>query len=1009
MKNIIRIIAMAVLMAGCTVQEQGQLEDQIGPIGEVKSPVFRASFEGSSTKTYLSTNKCLHWTEDDRLSIFITTYNQQYRFMGETGDNSGDFTEVKAPGFHSGNKISTNYAVYPYMAGTKISDDESITVSLPSVQGVADRSFGLGANTMVAVTSSPDDYFLEFRNLCGYLVLKLYGTGTVGSITLMGNNGEKLAGNASVVAEYGEDPQTTMSNTATDSITLDCGEDGVTLGSSVSEATEFWFCVPPVTFSKGFTVTVTDVNGETFQKGVSSSKTITRNVINTLAALQVNFTAEEAIPEMVDLGLSVKWASYNVGATKPEEYGDYFAWGETEPYYEPGYAQSLSPVWKSGYSAGYTWSSYKWCNGTDDSMTKYCTSSSYGTVDGRTVIEYPDDVAHVKWGGSWRMPTRQEFEELTNNCTWTFTSKNEVNGYLVTSNVEGYTDKTIFLPAAGSRYYDDTLFAVGLRGYYWSSSLCTGNSDSACCLNFYSTYVTMQDDAGRDCGNPVRPVYGNPYDPIEDPVLEFSANEFQVAAEGEELNVKVTHNYDYTVSGAPEWVVVDVDGDDCFITVAENNAAEARIATLEFASNGLTKTVTIAQEASEESGDPLDVGSNLSKNETANTYVVTKAGDYTFSAAVMGNGPEGYLAAWVDAQDLLGADQSFCLYPESSDWVTFTKSALKRAVAIILWEDGDCIDGDPKFNSTDKTIAFKANGNEGGALIALYNQYEEILWSWLIWCTDRPAEFTYTNSDGDQVQLMDRNLGATSASPEDGRATFGYGFNFGRKDPIRMQHNMAKTMKIPNSSKEYYETVQNPTKFFSLVGRDCEYFNGSIGTLTPDLWGDPYMPCSFALRQNFDQTEIVDVQKTIYDPCPPGYQVPPARVFDNIKLSDVHLVSNLGVNVDVTGGSTYFPFAGYGDGGDSHGQDNGWYGYPGFTNNGYREGIYCVKVWTATEGDSPGLEGNWLAGQAFSVSYNVPENNLSLIQHPDGNLGTNYNEHCFRVTLNSVRCMKSQK
>ena len=252
---------------------------------------------------------------------------------------------------------------------------------------------------------------------------------------------------------------------------------------------------------------------------------------------------------------------------------------------------------------------------------------------------------------------------------------------------------------------------------------------------------------------------------------------------------------------------------------------------------------------------------------------------------------------------------------------------------------------------------------------------------------------------------MDRNLGAISVNPEDGRDTYGYVFNFGRKDPIRPQHNMAKTMRIQNTTKEYYETVLNPTVFFDYVGRDIEYFNGSVGTLTPDLWGDPYMPCSFALRQNYDQTEIADVQKTIYDPCPPGYQVPPGRVFDNIKDSDVHLVSEIGVNVDVTGGTTYFPFAGYCDGGDSHGQDNGWYGYPGFTNNGYREGEYCVKVWTATEGDYI-ASGNWLGGQSFSVSYFSEDNSVLLYKQPDNNLGVNNNEHAIRVRVLSVRCMR---
>ena len=92
--------------------------------------------------------------------------------------------------------------------------------------------------------------------------------------------------------------------------------------------------------------------------------------------------------EAVDLGLSVKWASCNVGATTPEDCGDYYAWGEIEE------------------KENYDWSTYKWCNGSYDTQTKYCTNSSYGTVDNKTTLDLEDDVAHVKWGGSWRMPTK---------------------------------------------------------------------------------------------------------------------------------------------------------------------------------------------------------------------------------------------------------------------------------------------------------------------------------------------------------------------------------------------------------------------------------------------------------------------------------------------------------------------------------------------------------------------------------------------------------------------------
>ena len=147
--------------------------------------------------------------------------------------------------------------------------------------------------------------------------------------------------------------------------------------------------------------------------------------------------------EAVDLGLSVKWATMNVGANSPEEYGDYFAWGETSP--------------KDTYS----WETYKWCKGSQYTMTKY-----YGTVDNKTVLDPEDDAAQANWGGTWRMPTDEEYEELVDKCTWTWTTLNGVNGY----NVTGSNGNSIFLPAAGERSYD-SLSTDGSRGNYWSSSL----------------------------------------------------------------------------------------------------------------------------------------------------------------------------------------------------------------------------------------------------------------------------------------------------------------------------------------------------------------------------------------------------------------------------------------------------------------------------------------------------------------------------------------------------------
>ena len=174
----------------------------------------------------------------------------------------------------------------------------------------------------------------------------------------------------------------------------------------------------------------------------------------------------------VDLGLpsGLKWATCNVGATTPEGYGNYYAWGETTPK-----------------TTSYDWSTYKCCSGTEDSMTKYCTSSGLGIVDNKTTLELTDDAAHVNWGGSWRMPTIAEQEELinTNNCTWTWTTQNNIAGYLVTSKIKGYTDRSIFLPAAGIGYEDTKLCPPEYwEGFYWTSSLDINHPNYAYMLSF---------------------------------------------------------------------------------------------------------------------------------------------------------------------------------------------------------------------------------------------------------------------------------------------------------------------------------------------------------------------------------------------------------------------------------------------------------------------------------------------------------------------------------------------
>ena len=187
--------------------------------------------------------------------------------------------------------------------------------------------------------------------------------------------------------------------------------------------------------------------------------------------------------EWVDLGLSVCWATSNIGASSPGDYGDYYAWGVTTT--------------KSDYS----WSTYKYCNGSEKSMTKYCTKSDYGTVDNRKELDSDDDVAHVKWGGNWRMPTYEELKELKEKCKWKWTKQNGHKGYKVT----GPNGNSIFLPAAGYRG-NSSLKDVGSYGYYWSRTLYESSPNYAWRLYFLSGYIYADWGCYRCNGLSVRPV-----------------------------------------------------------------------------------------------------------------------------------------------------------------------------------------------------------------------------------------------------------------------------------------------------------------------------------------------------------------------------------------------------------------------------------------------------------------------------------------------------------------------
>ena len=190
----------------------------------------------------------------------------------------------------------------------------------------------------------------------------------------------------------------------------------------------------------------------------------------------------------VDLGLSVKWANANIGVDTPEGAGDYYAWGEIEP--------------KDG---SYSWSTYKYCNGGRNNLTKYNTKANFGYVDNKTVLDDEDDVAHVKLGGSWRMPTWEEMLELMATkgnpaYNWTWKTINDVSGWNISFLGNG---NSIFFPSVGNIYNDNHNTS---HGHYWSSLLSKEDPDCAWSIEWDKTGVNTGGLADRFIGQSVRAV-----------------------------------------------------------------------------------------------------------------------------------------------------------------------------------------------------------------------------------------------------------------------------------------------------------------------------------------------------------------------------------------------------------------------------------------------------------------------------------------------------------------------
>ena len=482
MKRKAALFLAAVLTLTACSQETGlNQEDKV-------LVTLRAYQEGApGTRTLLLDGGTqVYWEANEAIKVFFQGAGSRFVSQNSEATPVASFTGYFAgivgaqEGAGSQNSI---WGLYPYREDA-VSDGVSVTTVLPAEQVGREDNFAPDTHITLAKADGLD---LAFYNVGGGLRFSLSQEG-IRRVELSGNQDEPLAGTVKLAFEDGIPVIREMMNRATVlSLTAPDGE---------AFKTGVWYYLEalPCTLSKGFTMTFHKESGSA-QRVSSEAVSIRRGCFGSLPKADEGlvFPGETPVPQAIDLGLGVLWSSWNLGAAAPEGYGEHYAWGETKP------------------KTDYDWSTYLWCKGTENTLTKYCFSSGSGYegyTDTRTVLEPEDDAASVNLGGTWRMPTREEWNQLSNStfCEWTYTSLNGVNGFLITSKKTGYEGNSIFLPAASLRQGTNPPdFSLGY-GNYWSSTASSTHANDAYQVDFKPSGINWTRGQARSMGFSVRPV-----------------------------------------------------------------------------------------------------------------------------------------------------------------------------------------------------------------------------------------------------------------------------------------------------------------------------------------------------------------------------------------------------------------------------------------------------------------------------------------------------------------------
>ncbi len=937
--------SLSVLLAAFLSLAACQNIEQLVP--EVADDVLSAHIEQYEvTKTVLGESNNILWSEDDQIVAFMkTSYGHKYQILSSfAGKTYADFSKTSSgsgDNLSAGMKWDHNVAYYPYAEGIEcVKSDVNYTldVVIPADQTYAENSFGNGYFPMVAVSEDND---ITFKNICGGMKLQLKGTQKVTSITVQGKNNELLSGAATVTAYTDGETKPSITLTGTDaaskSVTLDCGA-GVQL--SESTVTEFIIALPPVVFTEGFVVIITD--SEDNEHLVTSDRE--NEVIRSSLLVMPEVTLESSgadleIPagEYVNLSQSgtansyivSQKGSYKFSTVKGNSSVSVGAVASAEVLWET-FGTSVTPnvgdlVKNASYSDGYI---------------TFQTADTFN--EGNAVIAAKDASGNILW--SWHIwLTDQPKEHVYRNNAGTMMDRNlgatsatpgdvEALGllyqwgrkdpFLGSGNIQYSYESTSTVdwptPVSGSSYgtvefsiqnpttyikgtdwlmeHDDNLWN-SIKSIYdpcpdgwkvmnggeeniWINADCTNTTyeQQSCGFLFYDLVV------GQTVWYPLsgnRDYHSGELNWVNNAIT--GAFPIWCSTKQEENRYLQGYSYmgtDYRERGSAYAIRCQIDNSDHYITDDEED-------------------VVIPEDIDYDRYVDMNSATDLSVSNNANCYMVNQAGTYKFKT-FKGN-----------SQVLVGSSSDVDPVGEIKDadilWESFgTAQEIKKCdlITAIYYEDS--------------YVAFKTaeEFQEGNAVIAVRDEEGSVLWSWHIWMTDEPKGQVYYNDAG---TMMDRNLGATSAKPGDVEAQ-GLLYQWGRKDPF-----------LGASSIDGFEAALSTIEWPESVNMDSNSGTIAYATANPTT----YISGNIEWMASPDENRWSET-KTIYDPCPAGWHVPLGGMY--------------GLIAEAVGDPSYFEYAfddinkGMNFSGKFGADDIIW--YPAFNGRSYSYGDFASKYYS---------------------------------------------------------------